>query len=183
MPDPVNYTAMLPIVEPAAAYLSGLFDAGRCRRRTRQGRRALGSWRHAVLVLRWFLDAPVSANRPQTTRSAAPRPTDTCMRHRSPRCGRARPARRVARGAFRGPLPRRHRPPWRVGAITAAASSCSTTSTTGQPDQPASGKGSLSGLLLSPRRPPRRRWPPYRASRRRWPSCARADVRRTRPTG
>lgn len=57
MPDPVSYTATLPIGEPTAAYLSGLLDAERRRRRTRHGRRALGPWRHAVLVLRWFLDA------------------------------------------------------------------------------------------------------------------------------
>ncbi len=57
MPALVSYTATLPIGEPAAAYLSGLPDAERRRRRTRRGRRALGSWRHAVLVLRWFLDA------------------------------------------------------------------------------------------------------------------------------
>lgn len=57
MPDPVSYTAVLPIGEPTVAYVSGLLDAERRRRRTRRGRRALGSWRHAVLVLRWFLDA------------------------------------------------------------------------------------------------------------------------------
>ena len=57
MPDPVSYTATLPIGEPTAAYLAGLLDAERRRRRTRRGRRALGPWRHAVLVLRWFLDA------------------------------------------------------------------------------------------------------------------------------
>lgn len=55
MPDPVSCTATLPIGEPAAAYLSGLLDAERRRRRTRRGRRTLGSGRHAVLVLRWFL--------------------------------------------------------------------------------------------------------------------------------
>ncbi len=57
MPDPVTYTAVLPIGEPVVARLAGLLDAERCRRGTRRGRRALGSWRHAVLVLRWFLDA------------------------------------------------------------------------------------------------------------------------------
>jgi hypothetical protein len=58
VPDPVSYTATLPIGESTAVvYLSGLLDAERRRRRSRRGRRALGSWRHAVLVLRWFLDA------------------------------------------------------------------------------------------------------------------------------
>lgn len=56
MPDPVSYTATLPIGEPTVAYLSGLLNTERRRRRTRRGRRALGPWRHAVLVLRWFLD-------------------------------------------------------------------------------------------------------------------------------
>jgi hypothetical protein len=39
------------------AYLSGLLNTGRRRRRPRCGRRAPGPWRRAVLVLRWFLDA------------------------------------------------------------------------------------------------------------------------------
>jgi len=57
VPDPVSYTATLPIGEPTVAFVSGLLDAERHHRRTRRGRRALGPWRHAVLVLRWFLDA------------------------------------------------------------------------------------------------------------------------------
>ena len=57
MPDPVTYTAVLSIGEPVVTRLAGLLDAERRRRGTRRGRRALGSWRHAVLVLRWFLDA------------------------------------------------------------------------------------------------------------------------------
>jgi len=57
VPDPVSYTATLPIGEPTVAYVSSLLNTERRRRRTRRGRRALGPWRHAVLVLRWFLDA------------------------------------------------------------------------------------------------------------------------------
>jgi len=56
VPDPVSYTATLPIGEPTVAFLSGLLAGERARRRTRKGRRALGCYRHAVLVLRWFLD-------------------------------------------------------------------------------------------------------------------------------
>ena len=56
MSDPVSYTAVLPIGEPTVAFLSGLLAGERARRRTRRGRRALGCYRHAVLVLRWFLD-------------------------------------------------------------------------------------------------------------------------------
>jgi DDE superfamily endonuclease len=56
VPDPVSYTAVLPIGEPTVAFLSGLLAGERARRRTRKGRRALGCYRHAVLVLRWFLD-------------------------------------------------------------------------------------------------------------------------------
>ena len=56
MPDPVSYTAVLPIGEPTVAFLSGLLAGERARCRTRKGRRALGCYRHAVLVLRWFLD-------------------------------------------------------------------------------------------------------------------------------
>jgi hypothetical protein len=56
MPDPVSYTAVLPIGESTVAFLSGLLAGQRAERRTRKGRRALGSYRHAVLALRWFLD-------------------------------------------------------------------------------------------------------------------------------
>jgi hypothetical protein len=56
VPDPVSYTAVLPIGESTVAFVSGLLDAERRRRGTRPGRRALGSFRHAVMVLRWFLD-------------------------------------------------------------------------------------------------------------------------------
>ena len=57
MSDPVTYTGVLPIGEPTAVRLAQLLDGERRRRRTRRNRRALGPWRHAVLVLRWFLDA------------------------------------------------------------------------------------------------------------------------------
>ena len=56
MPDPVSYTAVLPTGESTVAFLSGLLVGERAERRTRKGRRALGCYRHAVLVLRWFLD-------------------------------------------------------------------------------------------------------------------------------
>lgn len=57
MSDPVTYTGVLPIGEPTAAFVSQLLAAERAHRRTRRGRRALGCYRQAVLVLRWFLDA------------------------------------------------------------------------------------------------------------------------------
>jgi hypothetical protein len=56
MSDPVSYTAALPIGEPTVAFLSRLLAGDRTQRRTRKGRRALGCYRHAMLVLRWFLD-------------------------------------------------------------------------------------------------------------------------------
>jgi hypothetical protein len=56
VPDPVSYTAVLPIGESTVAFLSGLLAGERAERRTRKGRRLLGCYRHAVLVLRWFLD-------------------------------------------------------------------------------------------------------------------------------
>lgn len=52
----VTYTAALPVREQTALYLSGLLRAERARRGTRGGTRALGCFKHAVLVLRWFLD-------------------------------------------------------------------------------------------------------------------------------
>ena len=55
--DPVTYTGVLPIGEHTAARLARLLADDQRQRRTRKGRRALNPWRHAVLVLRWFLDA------------------------------------------------------------------------------------------------------------------------------
>ena len=43
--------------EHTAARLARLLAHDQRQRRTRKGRRALNPWRHAVLVLRWFLDA------------------------------------------------------------------------------------------------------------------------------
>jgi DDE superfamily endonuclease len=54
--DPVSYTAVLPVAEETVSFVSGLLAAERRRRGTRGRRRALGSYRQAVLVLRWFLD-------------------------------------------------------------------------------------------------------------------------------
>ncbi len=56
MSDPVNYTAVLPVDEDTVQLVSALLAAERRRRRTRPKRRALGCYRQAVLVLRWFLD-------------------------------------------------------------------------------------------------------------------------------
>jgi hypothetical protein len=54
--DPVTYTAVLPVSEQTVQFVSALLAADRRRRRTRPKRRALGCYRQAVLVLRWFLD-------------------------------------------------------------------------------------------------------------------------------
>jgi hypothetical protein len=54
--DPVTYTAVLPVAEETVHFVSGLLAAERRRRGTRGRRRALGCYRQAVLVLRWFLD-------------------------------------------------------------------------------------------------------------------------------
>lgn len=56
MSDPVTYTAVLPAPEETVLFVSGLLAAERRRRGTRRGRRALGCYRQAVLILRWFLD-------------------------------------------------------------------------------------------------------------------------------
>src|SRR5437763_2901798 len=54
--DPVSYTAVLPASDETVLFVSGLLAAERRRRGTRRGRRALGCYRQAVLILRWFLD-------------------------------------------------------------------------------------------------------------------------------
>ena len=52
----VTYTAVLPVAEDTVLFVSRLLAAERRRRGTRGRRRALGCYRQAVLVLRWFLD-------------------------------------------------------------------------------------------------------------------------------
>jgi hypothetical protein len=52
----VTYTAVLDVSEDTVLFLSGLLHAERLRRGTRKGRRKLGTYEQAVLVLRWFLD-------------------------------------------------------------------------------------------------------------------------------
>src|SRR3954462_15850111 len=55
--DPVIYTAVLPALDKTVLFVSGLLAAERRRRGTRRGRRrALGCYRQAVLLLRWFVD-------------------------------------------------------------------------------------------------------------------------------
>ena len=56
MSDPVTYTAVLPVDEDTVQFGSALLAADRRQRRTRPKRRALGCYRQAVLILRWFLD-------------------------------------------------------------------------------------------------------------------------------
>jgi hypothetical protein len=52
----VSYTAVLPVDEHTVQFVSRLLAAERRRRRTRARRRALGCYRQALLVLRWFRD-------------------------------------------------------------------------------------------------------------------------------
>jgi hypothetical protein len=54
--DPVSYTAVLPVAEETVQFVSNLLAAERRRRGTRGRRRALGCYRQALLVLRWFID-------------------------------------------------------------------------------------------------------------------------------
>jgi hypothetical protein len=54
--DPVTYSAVLPVAEETVLFVSRLLAAERRRRGTRARRRALGCYRQAVLVLRWFYD-------------------------------------------------------------------------------------------------------------------------------
>lgn len=52
----VTYTATLTVREETVLFLSGLLRAERLRRGTRKGARAMGCFKQAVLVFRWFLD-------------------------------------------------------------------------------------------------------------------------------
>src|SRR3954452_20676078 len=59
----VSYTAVLSVAEETVPFVSGPLAAERRRRGTRGRRRALGCYRQAVLVLRWFLDGTRLAQR------------------------------------------------------------------------------------------------------------------------
>ena len=52
----VTYTAVLDVSEDSVLFLSGLLHAERVRLSTRKDSRALGTYRQAVLVLRWLFD-------------------------------------------------------------------------------------------------------------------------------
>lgn len=52
----VTYTATLTVREETVLYLAGLLRGERLRRGTRAGNRALGCFKQAVLVIRWFCD-------------------------------------------------------------------------------------------------------------------------------
>jgi hypothetical protein len=52
----VTYSATLDMRRETVLFLSGLLHAERRRRGTRRGRRALGCFAQAVLILRWFID-------------------------------------------------------------------------------------------------------------------------------
>src|SRR2546421_3600941 len=51
-----TYVATLSVREETVLFVSSLLHAERLRRGTRTGTRALGCFRQAVLVIRWFLD-------------------------------------------------------------------------------------------------------------------------------
>lgn len=59
----VTYTVVLEVSEDSILFLSGLLHAERLPRGTRKGRRALGTYKQAVLVLRWFLEDPAVVTR------------------------------------------------------------------------------------------------------------------------
>ena len=52
----VTYTAVLDVSEDSVLFLSALLHAERIRRGTRTDTRALGTYKQAVLALRWLID-------------------------------------------------------------------------------------------------------------------------------
>ncbi|MFD6325979.1 IS5/IS1182 family transposase, partial [Streptomyces sp. NPDC058442] len=56
MPSSITYTAVLDVRRATAEHLARLLLGQRERLGTRRGTRALGVFRQAVLVLRWFVD-------------------------------------------------------------------------------------------------------------------------------
>lgn len=56
MPTGVTYTAVLDVRRSTAEHLARLLRDHRAVIGSRRGRRALGCFRQAVLILRWFID-------------------------------------------------------------------------------------------------------------------------------
>ncbi|MGI5518651.1 HARBI1 family protein [Streptomyces sp. CA-106131] len=56
MPTSVTYTAVLDVRRSTAEHLARLLRSHRAEVGTRRGRRALGCFKQAVLILRWFID-------------------------------------------------------------------------------------------------------------------------------
>lgn len=56
MPSSITYTAVLDVSRQTAEFVARLLQQHRERLGTRQGTRALGPFKQAVLVLRWFVD-------------------------------------------------------------------------------------------------------------------------------
>ncbi|MFF3879402.1 transposase family protein [Streptomyces sp. NPDC001978] len=56
MPTSVTYTAVLDVQRSTAEHLARLLRSHRAEVGTRRGRRALGCFKQAVLILRWFVD-------------------------------------------------------------------------------------------------------------------------------
>lgn len=77
MPTSVTYTAVLDVKRSTAEHLASLLRDHRIAARTRKGRRALGCFKQAVLVLRWFLDGARLAQLACAMACRFPPPTDT----------------------------------------------------------------------------------------------------------
>ncbi|WP_316785209.1 HARBI1 family protein [Streptomyces sasae] len=71
MPTSVTYTAVLDVKRSTVEHLAGLLRDHRIAARTRKGRRALGCFKQAVLVLRWFLDGTRLAQLTRDNRMSA----------------------------------------------------------------------------------------------------------------
>src|SRR3954467_5809153 len=115
MSDPVTYTAVLPASDETVLVAWAVLAADPRRRGTRRGRRALGCYRQAVLILRWFLDGTRLAQLAGDNRITPLHGRPVSARgHRRP--GRAGAARRAAGRARRRSHPRaggRHADPYR----------------------------------------------------------------------
>jgi hypothetical protein len=106
--DPVTYTAVLSVSEHSVLFVSRL-AAGRRRRGTRTGRRALGCYQQAVLILRWFLDRTRLAQLASDNGISASTAYRYLHEGIDVLAAQAPGLRRVSLW------------PWRIGAITAAA--------------------------------------------------------------
>ena len=80
MPTGVTYTAVPDVQRSTAEYLARLLRDHRAEIGTRRGRRALGCFKQAVLILHWFINGTCLSQLARDNTCPPPRPILTCRK-------------------------------------------------------------------------------------------------------